>query len=55
MNSFLEDLNKNLEDKTFLIGVHISFADLSVFIFIRDAMVPIEDARKYELYHVFRW
>ncbi len=52
MNSFLEDLNKNLEDKTFLIGVHISFADLSVF--IRDVMIFTEDTRKYELCHVFR-
>ncbi len=54
-DKILTIFNEILGDRTFLVGQHITFADLAVFARVYKLVLALSDAQKWELNHLFRW
>ncbi|EAR91922.1 glutathione S-transferase, carboxy-terminal domain protein (macronuclear) [Tetrahymena thermophila SB210] len=51
----LANLNKDLESKVFLVGSHITLADIIVFAYTYHIITCLDDAAKWKFNNVFRW
>eukprot|EP00828_Plagiopyla_frontata_P045123 TRINITY_DN761_c0_g1_i1.p1 TRINITY_DN761_c0_g1~~TRINITY_DN761_c0_g1_i1.p1 ORF type:complete len:488 (+),score=100.10 TRINITY_DN761_c0_g1_i1:52-1515(+) len=47
--------NQMLEDKSFLVGQHLTLADIALFSYVQNILVLYTDEKKWEVCNLYRW